>query len=248
MKGALIPPKGWHETAKQSDYHLMLAQITDPEYRRMYANMDTDDYIILDNGAAEGNKVSTEELLKVAAIIGVDEIVVPDVMADAYATYEAAQDFFARKDLPDSTKYMLVVHGDTLHQCTHMIDLYKQRWPGATLALPRHLLRIRSGARLLLADYIIGEYGECPVHMLGSSSIWPAEVRHLGLNYPWVRGIDSSMPYNYAIADRRLNVIGPGVDRSEGYFSAKRELNEQLLQANIKTFLGWASGTEGAWS
>jgi len=250
MKAALIPPKGYYKTAEQSNYHLMLAQIPDADYRRMYAYMTDDNYIILDNGAAEGNAINDAALVRIAALIGVDEIVVPDVIGDYEGTIKRVDDFFTKVDLDKiDVNYMLVPQGKNYEEIIRCIDYYTERWQEkAVIGLPRHLLTTLDDrqARGNLCAYV-ATCGDIKVHLLGTSPVWPTEIKWIAHDYPWVRGVDSSMPYNYTIAG--LELTGPApivpVSRPNRYFTDERKLIEGLLEYNINTFKEWASGTEG---
>lgn len=60
--------------------------------------------------------------------------------------------------------------------------------------------------------------------------------------------MDSSIPYNYAIAGTSLPTWynnAKRIQRPEGYFTQDFEIDTQLLDKNIQTFIGWANGTEG---
>jgi hypothetical protein len=255
MKVALIPPKGYFGVARdKSKYHLMLAQIKDPDYYRLYAYLDNSHYIILDNGAAEGGSIGDDELLHAATMIGVDEIVVPDVIGDFKATIARGDEFILKfKDSSKaSTNLMMVAQGQTQAEVKHCVDYYLVRFPDAAIGIPRHLLTTlgQPKARGEILNYIEHQFHNvvANVHLLGTNSMWPTEIEYLAKNYPWVRGIDSSMPFNYSIAGESLELTRyelAHVDRPEDYFSTAPDIDPELLESNVDTFMRWASGTEG---
>jgi hypothetical protein len=59
-------------------------------YTEFYMNCEG--YVILDNGVIENAQVTMEELVAKAAIIGADEIILPDVYKDAKATYKRVKE------------------------------------------------------------------------------------------------------------------------------------------------------------
>lgn len=252
MKAALIPPKGCYHTALESDYHLVLAQLRyDKEYLNTY-RQEPVGYIIVDNGAAEGATVCDEELMEAASLFRADEIVVPDVMQNAEATLQRAEEFMTKFGDAEY-RFMLVAQGRTRQEIEKCIKVYRRNWADAVIGLPRHLLETLNNlsARVSLLRHIEERYGQIEVHLLGTNPIHPVEVRRLAAQHPWVRGIDSSMPYNHTIAEDLLELtdIVPSpynlIRRPEGYFSKEWHLGGRLLASNIETYMRWASGTEG---
>lgn len=251
MKAALIPPRGYFNTALRSDYHLVLPQIPYDRYEHLYSNLvDETDFIILDNGAAEGQLVTDGALTNAMFTYGANEVVVPDVISDMQATVAHAIRFLTSQYLPSFTKPMLVVQGKTLTEVQQCIDIFSETWPEATLGIPRHLLgTLHDGsARAHVLSYIESTWGEKTVHLLGTHPKYPAEIKVLAEAFPWVRGVDTSMPYNFTIAGELLTEASPGVARPDGYFDQVHKLDGDLLDRNIRTYLEWASGTKGTGS
>lgn len=249
MKAALIPPKGYYETASRSNYHLVLAQIEDYDYKRVYSSLSSKHFIILDNGAAEGPPVRDSVLLEKMAFYGADEIVIPDVMQDARKTLERAETFFAKHVLPTEVQTMIVIQGDDEESVRWCLYAAMEKWPKATIGLPRHLLETLDDvyARANLIELIGQMYPNTKpqVHLLGTSYLWPAEVQYIADLHDWVRGVDTSMPYCYTIENKRLDSSSGGVERPPGYFDHPWSINTFLMDRNIRTYLEWASGTEG---
>jgi hypothetical protein len=50
------------------------------------------------------------------------------------------------------------------------------------------------------------------------------------------------MPYNYAIAGEKLEPSKHHIRRPLNYFDAVQNISKGLLEYNINTYLGWASG------
>lgn len=252
MKAALIPPKGYNNTVYRSGIHLALAQVGDEDYRRTYLNIPRGDYLILDNGAAEGEPVKDSELIDAAKYYGADEVVLPDVMCKGYDTLRRIRIFLELYGhLAEQVKFMAVVQGSSFTEVRNCIDTLIRDKRISVLGIPRHLISTldSKGARARVLEYIQRFYGteRKEVHLLGTSPHHPTEIQFISKTYPWVRSVDSSLPYNYAIAGRRLADVGTEpVRRPEGYFTEEREVDHELLMDNITTYLEWAYGTEGA--
>jgi hypothetical protein len=250
MKAALIPPKGYLYTTRKADYHLCLAQIAEPAYRDFYRNhIHRSAFLIVDNGAAEGDPVDSDELARVALEYGADEIVIPDVMRDAKRTLQALDDFI-ENGYPDrlpSMSYMFVAQGTYVLEVIECIASALKRMP-LTIGIPRHLLETfdRVDARVDILKRFQDEFGtEIPVHLLGTSYLMPGEVLQVAQKFPWVRGVDTSMPYNHAMASCDLR-DRMSVTRPRNYFTEIHYMSDDLLNRNIETYQGWANGTEGA--
>lgn len=250
MRAALIPPKGYWNTICESDIHLALAQIEEPDYIRQYAAIPSGHHLIVDNGAAEGNMVPDARLIQRAIAWSADEIVVPDVMQDYAGTLQRVEHFMENHhhDLISTMKLMFVVQGTRMQQLRDCVDKFVQ-YPNAVLGIPRHLLTTLDDkdARKRVLDYIHLKYPGQDVHLLGTNPDYPAEIQSIARIHPWVRSCDSSMPYNYTILGLRLGERS-GIVRPKNYFEHVHYLDHKLLQMNILTYQEWARGGEGAWS
>jgi len=250
VKAALIPPKGYFNTARRSDIHLVLAQIEDFTYRNMYQHLDGDNFIILDNGAAEGDAVPDGHLMTMAATLGPNEIVLPDVMEDAERTVLRTKAFLWTfrpfiQDNVDAFGFMAVPQGYNVGEMKDCIKEFIQFEEIKTLGIPRHLVAKDHMGRYVLCDWLEKEklHTRFAVHLLGTSGDYPTEIRYIATDFPWVRSVDSSMPYNYTIAGQRLEDKHK-VTRPEGYFEKDWKLNDVLLQHNIDVYMRWARGVE----
>jgi hypothetical protein len=251
VKAALIPPKGYFDTALRSDYHLALAQIDDPTYKAVYSNLPEDHHLILDNGAAEGQPVPTEHLAVMSTLYAANEIVAPDVIGDSTETLRLTQQFWRYSPaLQIEQTMMIVLQGRSLHEVCEMADKVMETYPSAVMGIPRHLLQTCNDvlARCRVLRHIARTTTEQPVHLLGTSPLWAKEIRVVSEDFSWVRGVDTSMPYNFTI--HKLSLARDAetcqVARPIGYFEKDWQLDPVLLEANINTYLEWASGTEGA--
>jgi hypothetical protein len=251
VKAALIPPKGYFDTALRSDYHLALAQIDDPTYKAVYSSLPEDHYLILDNGAAEGQPVNDERLGAMSMLYAANELVAPDVIGDAKETLTTTRQFWRRSPALGIEQIMMVViQGRSMHELYQMVDNVAETYANAVMGIPRHTIITCDNvyARLHLLRYIERTIGkDVKVHLLGTAPSYPTEIRLVAEDYPWVRGVDTSMPYNYAIHGYSLakDAASVVIPRPVGYFEKDWQIDRGLLDENINTYLEWASGTEG---
>jgi len=79
---------------------------------------------ILDNGAAEGERVDADRLLECAKLINANEIIIPDVMLDAEKTIKLLKEFMSTVSEREKYEYswMAVIQGKTPEE---WINCYK---------------------------------------------------------------------------------------------------------------------------
>jgi hypothetical protein len=250
VKAALIPPAGYELTALKSKMHLVLSQelVRDP-YAKVYQKTWRDGYVILDNGVAEGQVVPTSTLMNDAYFVKADEVVIPDVLRNDVETKAAVEKFFAEvSPLEGSFSYMGVVQGMNLQEFKDMAFFYETLPSVQTLGLPRHMLETLGSpsARIDFATWVFDLFkNRYRIHMLGTCPSWPKETKYIAKYAPSVRSIDSSLPYNYTYYGLELAKVKDlptlKVKRPPHYFKETKTLPQQLLDANINTFLEWAS-------
>jgi hypothetical protein len=252
MKVALIVPDKLIQTVGfRTNYHMVLpSELRRQEYSLPYKQLAEHNYIILDNGIAEGTSYGMIDLLDMAAYIGADEIVVPDVMGDGLASCELAKRFEEGLLAKTYDKYafMAVAHGKTFSELYSSIEYYiSQDWIN-TIAFPRCLQIFGDDARFEAIAYWIGDIIAAgkEVHCLGSTSDL-TEVKRLA-EFSHIRGIDTCMP---------LDIIRAGVSLSQGearymgrapnYFTwVPTEAELELVNFNVTTYLTWANAPEMA--
>lgn len=263
---ALIPPIGWLSTSEVTNYQLMLPHLVqDHIYSRHYDRLckREDQYVILDNGEAEGqNYLSSAQLVGVGVYFRVNEIVVPDVIGDSIATLNRMKQFF--KDIHDlrndafgpndvaRMNYMGVVQGRSRKEAQDCIDMMMELYGDKlkTLALPRHLLQSCDNfdTRLDLAQYIFHNYtgpqGGIQIHCLGASHLSAVECLYLA-KQGIVRGMDTSMPYNWAFHGKYLNEDLEIIKRPDRYFTQRNIMfRPDALHHNIGVMRRWANGED----
>ena len=242
MKVAVIPPLGNTELA-EGDYHLILPQHIDHLRRTAYKlfYQTTPGYKILDNGAAEGKLMKHADLMAIARLLSVDEIVVPDILGDAAASYQLAKEFEPFAQDHSWFKYMGVVQGRDRAEIAQSVFMLMDLEYISVLAIPRHLCQKVSRYERFDIVYAMGtdiaERFEA-VHFLGSSG-WPKEVVLLA-DLPLARGIDTSYP-TY-MAQMGYSIDEPWCPRHKKYFkTALTDEKEELARDNIERYRMWAT-------
>jgi len=251
MRAALIPPCGAEYTILSSDIHLVLPLpecVENRDYIGAYrAAWNRGDYLILDNGCAEGRLVPNEALLNFAQRIHAQEIVAPDVMGDATATVQRTLAFF--KDNPRARNFavMGVLQGRNEDEALRVADSYS-RIPGiTTVGIPKVLVQAGSHIRARIARKVLEYFpNRFDIHLLGLSSHFQTEM--LDVKFPRaVRSMDSAQPYKYTEAGvwmTALKVSKESVHRRSSYFSRPVGYDAPMLNHNIQTFLDWAKSNE----
>jgi len=214
------------------------------KYLRFYQTRTDDNFIILDNGVAEGHEFGAKHLHTLAGDAGVTEIVIPDTMGDANDTLAKAQ-YFARYAEPDY-QYMFVLQGKTVEEVMFCLNNLAN---GAafsyvtTIGIPRHFHDIDKNFRINLAEHLIKEAFNATfyIHFLGASS-WIREAVVLAETVQYVenfRGIDTSMPIYMGLEGFKITEQFPWIPRPDDFFD-RTDDNEKLITANIDTYLDWA--------
>lgn len=165
-------------------------------------------YVLMDNGAAEGEQLSNEELLRCYARIHPNEIVLPDTLCDCDDTLrkmdEALELFVESECLP--YRIMAVPQGKTINEWRRCaIEMVKDRRIN-TIGVSK-FLQMATGdtwARYNAVEILKGLMGEynrhdLEVHLLGCSE--PLHyVQTILDTFPFVRGCDSALGYLFAQA------------------------------------------------
>lgn len=256
MRLALIPPLDLLDWTCQTDMQLMLPQLLgDERYRYTYRKHceDPDQYVILDNGAAEEQQVAGYRLLDIAMEYDVDEIVIPDKIADYLRTIEMLEGYISflidEKVGPDMFNFMFVAQGQNMREFQKSIEYALQHSYVTTIGLPRHAPTTTGiiNIRHLLSRWFEKNHGNegVKIHLLGGSPYQPTELK----NTPWpkiVRSHDTSSPFNFAYAGKVLR-LGNCVKRPVGYFglaandfmAARDSAEGTCLEYNVQKLKEW---------
>lgn len=254
MKVALIPPAGLENYALRSKFHLALA-IPLLMKRRAYAGMykrvgNLSDYVILDNGANEGQPADVDMIKSYAAMIGCNELVLPDVMYSAADTLKAV-----KQGLPllagCAPSRMAVIQGETIGELRTCVEAFSSMQDIDVVGIPRHTIATtsRSAVRIELANWIEQQYpGRFQIHLLGTHPAYLKEVQAANKYAGHIRSVDSSLPFNYALAGKSLLDTKERIMRPDRYFEEdwSRRANVDLIRDNIDTFMRWAGDEEAS--
>lgn len=238
MKIALIAPVSCLELASKTGYHLVLAQLL---RRRDYATFygQTQGYKILDNGAAEGERVTMPDLAALAKDINADEVVVPDVMGDASRTIKAARAF--ERWAEPGRQYMGVVQGKTVAEVIKCATALTFLDYITVLGVPRHLTYLHRDLRVNFGESLHNMYDrDLPLHFLGSGED-PRETIRLS-TLETARSQDSCVAFVASYAHSRLATF-KYTKRPKDFFDfpyPNRQIGE-LLYDNIRTYLDWGA-------
>jgi hypothetical protein len=259
MDVALIAPLDMINQQFTTDVQLMLPQIKHPDYVKEYREMQQrGDTIILDNGAAERVNTTGTELLKIAHQYKVSEVAIPDTLGNAVKTLDQADHFFRYFPLSittlhkvHGTQFGVVAQGDNWAASMALVDAVMERDYSHLIDivyLPKLLLNDGDRyARIRLAEMINTKYNErLVIHLFGANKSWPMEVNFIAMQAPFVRSIDTSLPFAAAMQGVRLSTNaseGMKIGRAEDYFESHMPYEQKVLAAqNIATYLEWAQG------
>jgi len=250
MRAALIPPKGYEAKALESDIHLVLPLpplVKSYSYLHTYKTArDRGDYIILDNGCAEGQLVDGKTLLEFAAKIRAHEIVAPDVLKDASQTLELTRNFLLSNPEASDYNIMAVLQGETTDERNYLLKQYARMDAVTAIGIPKVLVnRYSDDVRAIIAKKIHKNYpGRFQIHLLGLSNNYPNEI-HVGhFKESKIRSMDSAQPFKLTEKSIDMNPIHCWALRRRDYFETMRVVDAKLLQRNIETFKTWARNIE----
>lgn len=240
---ALIPPISMLRMTEQTDCQLMLPHLLGSRaYKNVYERYcrDPNQYVILDNGAAENVQVSFKRLCDIAWTYGVSEMVLPDVLGDGAGTMSYTEDSFSYiKDQKIESKfsYAVVAQGQTYEEARgtaiHGIAL-----GATTISIPRLLIKATGDPRVRIR--LARELDSSPVdiHFLGASPYATDEFRIVAdVMDDKVRSMDTSAPFVYAWHNTEYPYKAVR-DRPPGYFERPYgEFNPKYVKLNVGRML-----------
>lgn len=256
MEVCLIPPKGLETFALHSHHHLALAMpelVDNPAYVSVMDRAHRGgDFIIIDNGAAEGARVTDAKLFAAAKVLHANEIVLPDTLGDWFLTMQQCNAFMAENRIgleQFEGNFMFVAQGKSREQVEQAIRAVVRYDRVTTIGLPRNLIGYTQNQtiRIDVANWIESTYGErFKIHLLGVSAGNLREIKWAARYAGHIRSIDSSLPFNYAIKGRDLNRaadVMETINRPDQYFERNwnaAAIRRALIISNIDAFKGWA--------
>ena len=205
---AHIVPQGSLDKIKNNGYQMCLANIVnvDSAYAEFYSEASRGDtYVLMDNGAAEGQQLGMEELIACYERVMPDEIVLPDTLCDGEDTLRKSKEAIAQLSeyygahIPFA--FMGVPQGHTLDEwCKCMEEMIQ--WPAIhSLGVSKFLqMEVKDEMTRYKAvkciEEAIARYHryDIEVHLLGCSES-PQTIASIAKNFPFVRGCDSAYGY-----------------------------------------------------
>jgi hypothetical protein len=237
VKCAVIAPTPYLRMLRASGYHMALGQylMDDPEYLAHYQLVHRrGGFIMVDNGAAEGDIRPFIDVVRVSNEVGADEIAMPDVLRDGRATWELTS---AKHNLGlvPPPKRMVIPQGKTWAEWRTCAERMIGGLEFATIGIAKHLEALEWGRGMALL--ILNELGVLTrynIHLLGVCNNPQAEIeRALGV-YRGIRGIDTGAPVAYA-------QNGAAITSSTRYSLdwTNWEAPPELVRRNIRVMERW---------
>lgn len=250
-KMAHIVPRDSLYMTSENQYHMCLAQMCRDEiYKSFFRKRASEGkFVLLDNGAAEGEEGDMAHLFDLAAEIGASEVILPDKLMDMETTLEMTERAFSILRIHNAEekapfRIMIVPQGMNFNQwkecAAKMVELY----PDAdSFGVPKALVTAADPyARYYAVEYLTTLLAEknrrAEIHLLGMNEP-PAVVRDILESFPMVRGIDSA--FAYLCTQALVPISHPYVERPSGtidFINGKDlgrilDINLQLLSMNI---------------
>jgi hypothetical protein len=249
MKLALIPPFSLIDDIFRTDYQMLLPNIGNERYAEAYkATRKRGDYVILDNGAAEGVMPDYDTLMGIAFDQMVNEIVAPDVLGDSEQTIREVLDFdkYLRSHEHDVSQFnfMGVVQGQTWSDVCKVIDFYSRLDWITAIGVPRILCDTlgEPDARVGVVRTVQTDYGSrFQIHLLGTNPRYIRELSRFSSDFAslGVRGVDTSAPYNYANCGKFVDHFD-SISRPGEYFHLDaHHFGSVQLKHNLEVMQEW---------
>lgn len=195
----IVPLKFLHMTSDNM-YHMCLAHLAlkSEEYALFYRRMSEEGkYVLMDNGAAEKEKLSYEDLLKAYSLVKPTEIILPDVLLDKDQTLSMTSGFL-RKNYEElkSYKKMIVPQGkDESEWLDCLLSMIYESFyydDIDSIGIPKWLGSKDKVARISICSRLSNISKE--IHLLGCNE-GPAVLNFCKTANPKVRGCDSAFAY-----------------------------------------------------
>ena len=242
MNAITILPTNYLKLIKQHKSHMSLMQCMRayPEYRKFYQKLiaDPEKFVIMDNGAAEGEQPTTEEWIECALEYQPDEVILPDTlfnMEDTLRRGEAALAALGKWE----HNLMAVPQGNNIQEWSQCAIRMIDNWPITTIGVTKFMTsKFKATARLegvLMIERHLKQTGKrLHIHLLGCH-LNVGELAIIEQTFPGlVRSVDSAFPF---IFTKMGAVVSPSVNRDPKVhinFQYDRCHNKQLLLKNIE--------------
>jgi hypothetical protein len=226
-------------------FHLVLAHelIDNYSLRQVYRQAaDRGDFIIVDNGVAEGKDVPFIDVARIAFEINAAEIVMPDVIGNWEASVEATLNPENLALVPPSMR-VFAPHGETRQEvelCLQALLIGRNKYC-STIALTKGLERVPGGRAWVLWKLdSLGMLDNHQIHLLGAHLDPARDLKRLKHIYSYIRSIDTVAPFSYAQQGIRMDDAHRLTERPSMDWS-KPVTNMELALSNFLTFRKWVS-------
>jgi len=198
----IVPTEALH-LVEDDPYHLCLVQELRKrgDYFQFYKKMaEEGKFVIVDNGAAEGDTADIRDVFTEAVILDANEVQLPDVFFDSEETVKrSTQAIYFLKDRDWRGKVMAVPQGKGFRdwiQCARRLAMMAKV---TTIGVPKNLVHLEGpDGRFKAVEWLIEHLPGMEIHLLG---VWqdPREVGKIYKTYgKYVRGVDSGIAAIYA--------------------------------------------------
>lgn len=205
---AHIVPQGSLDKIKKNGYQMCLANIVnvDSAYAEFYSEASRGDtYVLMDNGAAEGQQLNMEQLVACYERVMPDEIVLPDTLCDGKDTLRKSSEAIMYLNNVYGVQrpfvFMGVPQGNNLQEwCACMEEMIQ--WPEIHSLGVSKFLQMQTQSEHIryyavkCIENAIKKYQryDIEVHLLGCSES-PQVIADIAKDFSFVRGCDSAYGY-----------------------------------------------------
>lgn len=227
MKVMHIAPIAHLDELRNQHSHMALAHLVyeAPKYAAFYKEMSVrGDFVLLDNGVAEGKELPWSVVCHAAELIGAQEVVLPDVIGSKNLTFDATRDALEANvtyHLRDrGVLFMGVPHGQTWEEwldCAVMLLALGVDTIGLSRFEVRHDSTFPQTGRVRMAQQVRLINSSVQVHCLGNAGS-PVELT-------FIKGIARSYDSSVAFAAARNDAV--------------IRLDTGLLSAGTTGTIGW---------
>lgn len=197
VKIAEIVPLQCIELTANNQYHMCLAQVADQSdaYAYFFKRMSQEGkYVLLDNGAAEGDHVDEKTMEKILEYVQPSEIVLPDTLKDAKKTISDSSAYFRKYCTRRNIKMMVVPQGKTFSEWCDCAKALMNEIRVTTVGVPKHLpITAKDPWARVKACSFLKNY-DVEVHLLGCNEN-PVVIDMCRRTNNKVRGCDSAFAY-----------------------------------------------------
>ncbi len=202
-------------------------------------------FVIMDNGAAEGQNPSPIQLLNAYQMVNPSEVILPDVVGNKNETLrqgKEAIEAFKRAGFFGKSRIMAVPQGATLAEWIECLD-EMLTWPIDTIGVSKFITNLYKDERPKdscirnTAVKAINLRSSIDIHLLGcwENALELSKVETL--NPGRVRSTDSAIAYVYS-RNNKLLLQGDRPDQKEIDFDRDTagDLNMDILQSNLDAY------------